>query len=943
MKKVLITLLVIVLLIVGALIAAPYLFKDQMVAYAKDAANEQLNATVDFGDFDLSFFRSFPNLSFRIEEITVDNNKTPFEGVRLAEIGALEFTINLMPLLNGNVVIKELGILESSFDVRVTEDEAANYDIMKESEEVEEVDADTTASEFNIELQRYYLKNINVKYHDVPLLTDLVITGLDHEGSGDFTQDLFTLSTKTSIESMDVIYDGIQYLRKAKLDAQADLDIDANNSKYTLKENTFQLNELALGVDGWVAMPEDPIDMDLNFYAKEAEFRHFLSLVPAEFASDLEGVDVTGTLALNGFARGTYTEEAYPGFGLELVVDNGRFKYPDLPASADNIAINCKIDHPGGDLDKMVIDLSRFHLEMADNPIDMKLLLKTPMSDPDIDASVKAALDFANLAKVVPMEEEMKGSFDADLEFRGRYSAIEEERYQDFHAAGSLILRNFEYHEEDGYDIFINEADLDFTPQYAELSKLNLRMEGMDMAAQGRLENYIAYALKDSMITGQLNLQSKKIDLNAFMGDEEVADSEEDSDETDSGEEEPSAAFEIPGNIDFRLNASVEEVIYDDLNIRNLKGQIHLANQIIDMNDVTMDVLQGSVSLNGAYNGQNPQQPKADFAFDARNLDIQQTATSFVAVEKFAPLAKNATGKFSTKMTFKSDLDENLDPVLESVYGKGSLESKDVYIEGFEPLNELAKVLKIDRLAKQNIQDVKLNFEIVNGRAYVEPFDVKIDKINTNVQGSTGLDQTLDYVMKMKIPTEMLKGGAMDMVTGLMGQAASLLGQEFEMGDNIDVDVLVGGTVEKPTFKPSFGGMKGAGKSAADMAKDKIKEELDKAKDEAVGKAVEEAREQAAKLVSEAEKQADRLRAEAKKQADIVRAEGRSAAKKLEDEASNPITKAAARKAGEKLIQEADKKAGQIESEADKQAQKVVNEAKQQGDKLINDAEAAVN
>lgn len=937
MKKVLITLLVIVLLIVGALIAAPYLFKDEMVAFAKDAANEQLDATVDFGDFDLSFFRSFPNLSFRIEDVTVDNH-APFEGVRLAEIGALEFTINLMPLLNGNVVIKELGIIKSSFDVRVTKDEAANYNIMKESDEVEEVDADTTASEFNIELQRYYLKDINVKYHDVPLVTDLIITGLDHEGSGDFTQDLFTLSTTTTIESMDVIYDGIQYLRKAKLDAQADLDIDANNYKYTLKENTFQLNELALGLDGWVAMPEDPIDMDLTFYAKEAEFRHFLSLVPAEFASDLQGVDVSGSLALNGLVRGTYDEENYPAFGLDLNAENGRFKYPDLPASAENISIFCNIEHPGGDLDRMVIDLSKFHMELADNPIDFRLLLKTLMSDPDIDASVQASLDFANLAKVVPMEEEMSGSFSADLNFKGHYSAIEKERYEDFHADGKLQVLNFEYHEEGGYDIFINEVVMSFTPQYAELSQLNLRMEGMDMAAQGRLENYIAYALKDSMLVGQLSLQSEKIDLNVFMDDDEVAD---DSEEAEA--EEESAAFEIPDNIRFNLDATIAELIYDDLTIRNVKGGISVANQIVAMNDLNMDVLEGNVLLNGSYNAQNPQQPKADFAFDARNLDIQQTATSFVTVEKFAPLAKNATGKFSTKMTFKSDLDNNLDPVMESIYGKGSLESKNVYIEGFEPLNELAKVLKIDRLSKQNIQDVKLKFEILNGRAYVEPFDVKIDQINTNVQGSTGLDQTLDYVMKMNVPTEMLEGGAMDMVTGLMGQAASMLGQEFKMGDNIEVDVLVGGTVEKPTFKPSFGGMEGAGKSAADMAKDKIKEELDKAKDEAVDKAVEEAREQAAKLVSEAEKQADRLRTEAKKQADRVKEEGRSAAKKLEDEAGNPIAKAAARKAGEKLIQEADNKANRIESEADKQAQKVVNEAKQKGDKLINDAEAAVN
>lgn len=939
MKKILIGLLILVVLFIGILIAIPFVFKDKLVAYTKQAANEQLDATLDFGAFDLSLIRSFPNFSFRIDDVTVDGHE-PFENVRLARVGSLEFTLALMPLLNGEVVIRELGLSNADFDVRVLEDGRANYNIMKDSgeEESTELAADTGATAYNVELQRYFLKNINLKYSDVPLLTDVVIDGLDHEGTGDFTQDNYTLSTTTKIGMMSVIYDGITYLKKVKATANVDIDIDAVNSKYTLKENEIALNELHLGVDGWVAMPVDPIDMEIEFYGKRADFREILSLVPAEFAGDLEGVDISGGFALKGFANGTYDDENYPAFGLDMTVDNGRFKYPDLPASADQIAIDCKIDHPGGDLDRMVVNLSKFHVELAGNPVDFKLLLKNPMTDPDIDAGVKAALDFASLAQVVPMEEELKGSFDADLAFKGRYSAIEEERYDDFHAAGTLELRNFEYHEEGGYDIVINEADLSFNPQYAQLSQLNMRMEGMDMAMQGRLENYIAYALKDSVISGELNLQSKKIDLNALMAEEDTA--AEESAESESDEDY--AAFEIPANIRFNLNAVIGELIYDDLTMTNVKGGVLIADKIIDMTNLSMNVLDGEVILNGAYNAQEPQKPKVDFGLDVRNLNIKQTAESFVTVEKFAPLAKKATGKFSTRMTFRSDLDEKLEPIMESVYGKGTLESKNVFIEGFEPLNQLAKTLKIDRLAKQNIEDVKLSFEILNGRAYVQPFDVKIDQINTNIAGSTGLDQTLDYAMKMKVPTKMLEGSAMDMVTGLMGQAAGLLGQEFKMADNVDVDVLVGGTVDKPTFKPSFGGMTGE-KSPTDLVKDKIKEEMDKAKEEMVGKAVEEAREQAAKLVAEAQKQADKLRSEAKKQADKVRAEGRAAAKKLEDEANNPITKAAARKAGEKLIEEADKNAAKIEAEADKQGRKIVEEAQTKGDKLISDAEAKVN
>jgi hypothetical protein len=327
-----------------------------------------------------------------------------------------------------------------------------------------------------------------------------------------------------------------------------------------------------------------------------------------------------------------------------------------------------------------------------------------------------------------------------------------------------------------------------------------------------------------------------------------------------------------------------------------------------------------------------------DFSYDAQNLDINETASSFNTVEKLAPLAKKATGKFSTKMTFSSALDQNLEPIMESIAGKGNLQSKNIYIEGFEPLNELARTLKIDRLSKQNIEDVKFDFEIRDGRVHIEPFDVKIDKMNSNIAGSTGLDQTIDYVMKLKIPTEMLQGPAMGVVQGLLGQANAALGSNMTIGDKVDVGVLVTGTVEKPIFKPSFGSVVNT-QSVKEVVKEAVKEKIEEVKTEVIDKSVDEAKAQAAKLIAEAQKQSDNLKAEAKKQADNIRDEGKRAAKRLEDEAKNPIAKAAAKEAGKKLISEADKNAQKVESEAAKKGDGIVNEAKKQGDKLISDAE----
>jgi hypothetical protein len=107
-------------------------------------------------------------------------------------------------------------------------------------------------------------------------------------------------------------------------------------------------------------------------------------------------------------------------------VDKGRFKYPDLPSSVEDIYVDLNINSPqGNDMDKMVVDLKRFAMKMANNPVEARMYLTTPMSDPNVDAELKANLDLASVKTVVPMKEDLKGNFTADVRMKGRMSDVE--------------------------------------------------------------------------------------------------------------------------------------------------------------------------------------------------------------------------------------------------------------------------------------------------------------------------------------------------------------------------------------------------------------------------------------------------------------------------------------------------------------------------------------
>jgi hypothetical protein len=302
---------------------------------------------------------------------------------------------------------------------------------------------------------------------------------------------------------------------------KVNMEMDMPNFKFTFKENEFNLNELGLGLDGFIAMPKEDIDMDIKFLCKQAEFKSLLSLVPAVYAKDFASIKTSGKLALNGHAKGTYNEKSLPGFGVHLEVKDAMFKYPSLPKSVNNIQINLDVNNPNGNPDATVIDLNKFHVEMAGNPIDMVMHVKTPVSDASIDGMLKGKIVLASMKEFIPLEkgDELNGTISMNVSMNGRMSMIEQEKYDQFKADGFIEIEKMNYKTATlPYGVLINAMRMNFTPQYVELANFDSKMGNSDIKASGKIEDFMQYVFKDSLIKGNFALNSSFIDLNELMG-----------------------------------------------------------------------------------------------------------------------------------------------------------------------------------------------------------------------------------------------------------------------------------------------------------------------------------------------------------------------------------------------------------------------------------------
>ena len=626
----------------------------------------------------------------------------------------------------------------------------------------------------------------------------------------------------------------------------------------------MKLNELAMSLDGFMQFQGDDMLFDTRFGLEKTDFKDLLSLVPAIYLTDFEGLEADGKFDFNGEMKGLMTETEYPAFSMNLGIENGAFKYPDLPSTLNNTQLAVSISNPGGVFDNTVIDVSKCYVEVDKEPFDAKLLLQHPDTDPAVDASLIGKIDLANVANLIPLEgvTTLEGVVDANVQAKGTMSAIEEERYEDFYAAGSMDITDFKYQDADLAEMIgIPNCKVVLNPEYAAMENLDLVLGESDLNLKGKVSNYLPYMLRDETIYGELELTGNYFDVNPWM--EEDGESEEETSESAGTDEEELEVIEVPANIDFVFRTLIDEVKYDSYDIKKVKGEVTVRDQIVKFTDLGLDMLGGSIIMNGDYNTQDMNKPTTSFGFDMKSVSIPGVYEAFNTVQQLMPVARQLKGDMDGYFKITNTLGSDFMPLLESVNGKAKLKIDEVSLEGNELWKKAADYLGwaagSDKLL---LTKIKPNFKIVDGNVFLDTFDFKIKGQTFKFGGKSSLNQTIDYALDTEVPVNGMSQKAESLLAEISNQALKV-----DLADKLDVRFMITGPMTDPSFKPVLMGKNGQ-MSLKEQAAAKVDELKEQAKEEAVKKSKEELRKQAAKLKDEAaalRKKAEQLKAEAAK------------------------------------------------------------------------------
>ncbi len=789
------------------LLILPFFFKGKIEKLINDEINSTVNAKVSYDKVSLSLIRNFPNFSVHLDGLTV-SGKDKFEGDTLLALNRFAVIVDVSSAFSDVIEINEILIDHPSIYAKVLQDSAANWDIMIDTGDDTPEPETGEASDITVHVNSFRIVNGDVKYDDNTMDMNAEVKGFNLILSGDMSEKITDLSFTSGIDALTVSMEGVKYMNGAQVGLDAKIKADLDKMLFTFLDNELSLNGLALGIEGAVQSKEESTGINLTISAKKSDLKTLLTLVPEVYMKDLEEVKTSGNFSFVTTVKGDFVDsDNLPAFNIDLAVNDGKIQYPDLPESIDNINIHCAIDNPGGSPDGTVTNLEKFHFMLAGNPFDAGIKIINPVSNPAFSGKAVGKIDLGSLSNAIPIDSfTIKGVITTDLIIDGDYNMIENETYEEIKANGSATMKDFFYSDNDlPKGMFIDVAEMAFTPRYMQLKSFKSRIGRSDFSMAGKLENYLAYALKDGTLKGKLNHYSKLIDANDLMS----------MDSSESNSAEDSVTMEVvivPKNIDFVLSSKTDKILYDKLTITNTKGKVTIRDGRVILDGLNMALLDGAMNLTGQYSTQDINKPFVDFDIKATNIDINKAAHSFSVVDSIVPIAKNAKGKVSAGFKYYSLLGEDSFPIMSSVSGGGNLKSKGIEISDSKIQNGIAVMLKNERYKKMVAKNLNVNFKLDKGNLIVEPFTANIYNKELKIQGKQGLDQSVDYKLTMPVSRKELAN-----LAGFLGGAIPT------SGDDVPVDIIVKGTTKDPEISLNL-----------DKAKEVLGKELTKEADKVI-------------------------------------------------------------------------------------------------------------
>lgn len=737
LKKTIVTLLVTLSVLGAAGVFVGFFYEDTVKRIIINELNKRLNTEIVVqdveNDIQFSIFRKFPYASVSFSNVKVmDAIKTQKPKGILLEASSLSLQFSILDILFGRYKIKKIEAEEGNVSIKIYKNRSDNYHFWKPS-------ADTSASDFALDLQKIALDDMGLSYVDYGRKQDYKVFARDVILKGKFSDTEYTLNIDGRVFVYLIKLEQDIYLANQPADLDVILYVNSGNDYVTFKEGGIDIGKLVFDITGTINYAESNTLLDLRVEGKKMKIQSLINQLPSRYRELLGDYEFKGDFNFIALVKGYTGEKTNPLVSVAFGLKDGDIIQKQNSITLSHVCFDAEFTNGSGH-QKATTTLSvrGFKSQLNDGNIAGSIQIKNFIK-PEIALKLAASLDLKDIFLFVKTDtvQSASGKILLNTDIKGVIERPDGFTVRDFIAStstGTLEVQDAGIELKGGRHNFSGLNGLfTFSNNDIETGQFSGKYMATDFTMRGKFKNIIPYLfIENQSLLIDAGFHSDFIDLGEIL-------------EYSSGKKDTVYRMEMPENVDFSLGIDIGKLTFKKFTATNITGKVTMKDKQFVAHDISLKAMNGNIIFSGLVDGAAPDKLLISCDASIKKVDIRRL---FGELENFGQTSlqeRNLKGQLSATLQFASVWSSTFKVEKPTIYAKADIVIENGALIDYEPLSGLSKYLKGRDLKNVSFETMKNTIEIKNEVIQIPTMEINSNAIDFQVNGTHGFDQKIDY------------------------------------------------------------------------------------------------------------------------------------------------------------------------------------------------------
>ena len=622
------------------------------------------------------------------------------------------------------------------------------------------------------------------------------LSGMQLKAEGEWTGKDIVVSPALLLPGLTVELDGEQMIDNADIRIRVTVRTDTLLNRVLLSDGLLALNEHEVSLKGGMEMPDtSTVNASVSFETNRCDITQLLALVPQSYHYLLDGIDITGGVALKGEGRGSLVggEARIGEAGATLSLDNINLLYNDSIAlnsrsASMNVVYDGRKDEMSGRLASEALRVAMVGMAEAElNGVDgtFTALQTTRIAEGRVDAEARIS------AKELVAEMDTMGLYtrnavidvalDADKNMGPRCGASL--CLDSMHtvmgtlltaSTGSLRVKGQATYNEAGDNVLaqwspqlavevmagdvassmlslpmeIPHIQFDYADGHFTINDSRILLGNSDFGLRGDVHNIDSFISKTGLLKAELDFGSDYTDVTQLMGlvsglgaSEETQEAEAE-DETANAEDDP---FMVPLGVDVKLNTDIRTVNVNGFDFDDIGGHLLVKDGVLVLEEMGFTSDAARMQLTGMYKSPRKNHLFVGFDFHLLDIEIDELIHMIPDVDSIVPMLKAFDGEAEFHFAGETYLKSNYDIKMSTLRAAGAIEGKDLVVMDNETFAQISKYLLFDKDTKNVVDSISVEMTVFKDEVDLYPFLVSMDDYKAVIGGRHNINEDFDF------------------------------------------------------------------------------------------------------------------------------------------------------------------------------------------------------